>query len=61
MKINSILTIVLAAAIFTSCAGDAQRDAEIAKAKAEASASNYTLKAEPVAEFKSQRPAEEER
>ena len=61
MRINFIITFALAAMVFTSCVSDAQREAEIAKAKAEASASNYTLKAEPVAEFTSQRPAPEER
>ena len=62
MRLLFTLTLACAATLLWSCDCSKTRQiADIEKAKAEASASNYTLKAEPVAEFKSQRPAAEER
>ena len=61
MKIHKILLIASVAILFASCAGDSQPNEEIERIKAELTSSNYTLKAEPVAEYKSHRPAAEER
>ena len=62
MRLLFTLTLACAATLLWSCDCSKTRQiADIEKAKAEASASNYTLKAEPVAEFKSQRPAAEDR
>ena len=59
MRLFFTITLACVALLCSSC--DSKQTQQIAKAKAEASASNYTLKAEPVAEFTSQRPAVEER
>ncbi len=61
MKINKILMVASVAILFASCASDSQRNEEIELIKAELTSSNYTLKAEPVAEYKSHRPAADER
>ena len=59
MKIHKILLIASVAILFASCAGDSQPNEDIERIKPELTSSNYTLKAEPVAEYKSHRPAAE--